>query len=298
MQTYTHDRRPCYYFDTVEEFLAYVSPDTLRARTGPHAMQSRLAANDTKNDSWAGGLSYSRAYQMARTGAYMSTALLELRDKLVSHIKPAVEQNAYWDVSGGSTIDMGAYLAGQPECILNYRDESAKSRKTISLVYNACVSGGVDVNILRLRGMAFLALVDAIEMSRRYKTNVYYVAANDGGDSMGRNALIIKAKTTESHYDPQSLGFALGHPGMFRKLTFGFWTTIGGHWNGTMGSVHTLRTLPVELGESEAFASEGGMLGDYVNTDAIYNERTAVMWVLDQLQEYGIDCLGVKDHTV
>ena len=299
MQTLQFKNRPHYYFSNVNEFLEYVDPKIVATKGYGNNEVSQTRRETNWMRQWRGGLTYEGAHQMAKLGAFMSPALLTLRDKMVSAIRPNIEQTCYMDVTGGSQFDIGAVLSGIPECVYAYRDETANSRKTISLIYNFCASAGVSEQILRWRGIAFLALVDAIETSKRYRTNVYLACDNNGGGGVRDHVLIVKAKGTDAPYDPQALGFTVGHPAMLRCLAFGFYEIqFGVNCHSSMGMPGSCYELPTELGESEAMATEGAKLGDYVNTDAIHDERSAMMWVIDQLENYGITCLGIEDHTV
>ena len=194
---------------------------------------------------------------------------------------------------------MGAYLAGLPECVMNYQTEERFAKKTLTLIYNGSQSGGVAKENMMWRGIAFLALIDALELTNRYKLNVYHVIRSHGG-CVPLN-IITRLKETSHPYDPQALGFAMANPAMLRRLMFGFYNTLP---RGDQqlyhvecpgyGTPSTLRSLPLEIeGTPGELATDCSLLGDMRNT-TIRNEKDAVVWIQQQLKSLSLDCVEAQ----
>lgn len=68
-----------------------------------------------------------------------------------------------WDVAGEEP-DIGRYLAGEPENMMDYRLEEVPAfGRVASVVVNGCVSGDIDEKHLREIAVMLAALVDSIE---------------------------------------------------------------------------------------------------------------------------------------
>ena len=71
--------------------------------------------------------------------------------------------HATWDVAGEEP-DIGRYLTGEPENMMDYRLEEVPSfGRVASVVVDGCVSGGIDEKHLREIAVMLAALVDSIE---------------------------------------------------------------------------------------------------------------------------------------
>jgi hypothetical protein len=66
--------------------------------------------------------------------------------------------------TSGAMVDMGAYLSGVPECMLQF-EQQHKHKKTVKLLINVSASGGTGSNTLKQRGKTIIAIVDWLEKS-------------------------------------------------------------------------------------------------------------------------------------
>lgn len=207
----TADNVPVDFWPSLEGFLEYVEPVNAR-KLVPGGEQWRFDRRDPR-DSWHGGLSYDEAWNQCRSGMTVTTPDFQLREELLKRIRCAPVEQPSWDVTG-SSVDMGNYIAGIPECMLDYETVSGRSPKTISLLLQVNARCDVTPEQMRMRGVAYMALVDALEATRRYRVAIYAVNALEGHHSC------ICLKTHGHTYDPHALGFVLGHPAFLRRLHF------------------------------------------------------------------------------
>lgn len=278
------------YFADLASFVDFVSPDSLRAATGGTSYVLGGGIDNTSLE-WAGGLTYRQCIEQSRAGNFADPFAMELREKMLKSVRLCKDSQTKWDVAGGS-VDVGAYNTGVPECMLSYSDEVGRSRKTVSLLLSVGGHCGLEPSTLRARGAAYMALVDALEMSGQYKTQVYAVAGNgtsyDG--VRAKHGVAIQLKTAGHDYDPSEMGFALSHPGFFRQLTFAYWDTVvyGGRseysWMSSPGYGYCAEVsgLPESI-DTDCIDCTAKM-----HTNDIRSTADGIKWVEKQLREFHI----------
>lgn len=280
------------YYTDLSEFLA----DVTHAKVA--AVQDRVCGKclSTVETKWAGGLTYAAAHAQATSGQAFTGAMFDLRDRISSRVRVARRQAAYLDVTGGSDFDMGGVIAGIPESVFNYDEELGRTRKTLALFCNFGALSDVSEEWMKLRGATYMALVDALESSARYKCSVYLVFGNSartGNFRPAHHQLVIRLKDCGEKYDPQALGFALCRPEMFRQLTFGYYDLMpnnaehGVNYSGygQVGSL-SVRGLAEAVGETEdCIDLTTPATGDNL---PFRNEPGAIAWVEKQLAKYEV----------
>lgn len=285
-----------HYFESLEEFLPHVSYESVKAAYDKFGDSWRVELGkwDNPRDSdtrWAGGLTQHAAYKLAKEGMSMDAEALEIRDTINTAVKPMLGDMFTWDVTG-SMVDVGAFLSGEPECMLTTREDVTRARKVVNIVYNVCVSANVDAKTIRLRGLAMMALVDSLESTHRFRVNLYFACAS----GMSRNsddangALVVRLLDPSHRYDPQAVGFALTHPCMFRRCCFNYWNTLSrehadiwGVDNWGYGYPATLRKLPEEIEDSESFAATECLHSGVQNMYEVHDMPSAIKWVKTQM---------------
>ena len=140
-----------------------------------------------------------------------------LRDQL---IEPAFIP--VWDVSGAE-VDVAAYLAGTPECMIDFTPSGVTGKPVVSIV--TCMSlGWVSRQEVMAQGRAVCALVMAIQATGRsvevWSDNVTGFQRSAGRGSAWRKAHTVKVKVKGANdvLDPARLMFALGSYDMGRTL--------------------------------------------------------------------------------
>jgi hypothetical protein len=192
---FSHKGEVLDFFQSIGDFLSYIPENS---------------SVDEAAQTWSGNLTYSEAYQKCKTGVNADRKLIEFRDALVRNVCVTRTAKAYWDVSG-SSIDMGAHVAGIPECMLSYRDEESRARKGISLLLNVGANSNIHASSLRLMGAAYMALIDCLESSGLYSTRVY-ATASCIGHGCRSHSVAVRLKNSNESYDPNLLAFAFGAP--------------------------------------------------------------------------------------
>jgi hypothetical protein len=187
-------------------------------------VRSRSSQRSSYND-WAGG-SFGECVTLAKYGwatgaeriATMAAPLLEqISSKMY---KPEMVA----DVEGGSTIDMGAFLAGEPECILIWRDSEEiieHSGRFVKIVASISASCGFTTEQLFAKGAAVAILIDALEMSgHRVQLDIIQTVSPPYRHSSDQYMLQVRVKNFDDPLDMESIAFTCAHSGMLRRLTF------------------------------------------------------------------------------
>jgi hypothetical protein len=299
---YKSGKTDVHYFDSLHDFLPHVTEEKVRAAKGNDDWRQELGkyTSSTKSDmQWAGGLTAKQAYALAKEGMTLTPMDLEIREKINTECKPMIDDSFAWDVTG-QMVDVGAFLAGEPECMLTTREDNTRARKTVTIMFNAAVSCDVSPQILKLRGLAMLAFVDALEATKKYRVSLYYCCASgmNYGSDQANGALVIKLLDPSYRYDPQAIGYALSNPTMFRRLCFAYWNCLDpqtarawGIDNWGYGTPATLRKLPKEVEPEDATFGATECLHTGVQQLPFYNEAGAVQWIKSQMERLTKDSM-------
>ncbi|WP_158884859.1 DUF7192 family protein [Amycolatopsis anabasis] len=197
----------------------------LDAATAPPSIdygESRSTLGDWHGASWE------EAVQLAIDGwplalEEIDVTVSELRESAgLSHSVTLLEPT--WDVTG-SEVDVGAYLAGVPECMVDAVPRQVSRRgKVITFLVPAGYSHRIEHKVIINRGLALATLCAAI------------IDAGHSVEIWSGFAGIVQLPGTEQRYcgvtrviaagEPFDVGrliFAAAHPAMLRRLWFGVW---------------------------------------------------------------------------
>lgn len=176
------------------------SPSTGRWSGGTHEQTAKWAT-----EGWKEGVARAR------------TRAERIATRLVgtSGITPVMDFTA--DVTGGC-YDVGAYVAGEPECWL--RLEPSVSKRAITIGTCIAVSAAVSNEVTIARGIAVSALVMALQAAGYPVTiEVTSVAIRWSGTGDAESMTVrVADASTGSQLDLDRVVFAMAHPTMNRVL--------------------------------------------------------------------------------
>lgn len=118
-----------------------------------------------------------------------------------------------WDFAGGQ-LDMGAYIAGQPDCYMRVvrKDEPTY----VDIMVNVSVAGMYDTDVLFRRCLIVASVAEVLtRMGYLVSIKVYDVAERYGKYTAG-----VHLKKYGDKLDIYNMVFALGHPSMLRRMFF------------------------------------------------------------------------------
>lgn len=199
-------------FDSFHEFLAHAEGHDPKGASGTGTKQ--FTGTDT----------FGEAMTVAKVGY---TEIRPDVDKLVSVMQERLAERfghryvTYLDVSGAN-VDMGKFVTGEPECMMEFAQEPAASMgRVVKIVVGGSCSWTIDKQWIINRGTAVVALVDTL-----HKLGVgveVWWESNVGGESNGKGnkyTTACKVHDSAEPLDVDSIMFALAHPAMLRRLKF------------------------------------------------------------------------------
>lgn len=141
-----------------------------------------------------------------------------MRDKIAANI-PTQKRIARYGVAG-AIPDVPRYLAGNPQHMRRVDTAKARTRPVITLISNMTCNFDVNARYLENRAAVVTAIVDAIE-SAGYAVNLLAFAC--GAYSGVSVQTIVNLKESHDAVDIGRLAYGLGHPAMFRRLSWAVW---------------------------------------------------------------------------
>ncbi|OYN81761.1 DUF7192 family protein [Mycolicibacterium sphagni] len=134
-----------------------------------------------------------------------------------------IDMFSTYDVTG-SYVDMGRFLDGTPECMVDsVFEDKPKTTPVVTIVSNVNASGGIDKEELETRGRLVVALIKAIETSGR--ATELWVDSTNIGRSNGREIahhfrIAVRIRAAGQPLDMGSVMYAFTDPSMLRALCF------------------------------------------------------------------------------
>jgi hypothetical protein len=228
------------------------------AGTRTFAEADRLAI-----EGWAAGLEKADAMRAQLCGVLGSRTM---RPKLTSAI-------------AGFAPCVPLALAGDPESMYDIRRiESSGAGKVVHIVYNTCVSAGIDPDVIMLRGAVCMALVDALE-SANFRCQISLgIGCRQNGPNP-QHEVVVNLKSAEESMSQDTLAFWLIHPAAFRRMTFAIWENV---WPKDCAYPGLGMPTPVaEEMQGDIYLSEANLRN--------VNDETAIPFLKEQLKAYGIE---------
>lgn len=196
-----------------------------------------------------------KSRQLARLGwdEYLSETLniaesaLELCDRELDILKPEMR----YDVAGDS-VDIGRYLAGEPECMTDYPLQPTSSHgRVIILEANVIVSSAISVDTFIRRGQVITALAMVLQQLG-HSCELWVGSAVHTFGSRKDVAVRILVKGANDTVDPSRILFAYAHPAFSRNLTLGALDWMGnGHSRGQINGL--CEDMPHDLPEGTLY---------------------------------------------
>jgi hypothetical protein len=175
-------------------------------------------------DAWAGG-SWEEALRLAEDGWTAVLPAVEaevavLRERAGSEVLTTALVPA-WDVTG-SEVDVGAYLSGAPECMVDAVPQRISTRgRVVAFLVPTAYANTTAHSAVRHRGVALAALCSAI-IASGHSVEIWsgycgYLSATD------RFASVARVVSAAEPLDVGRLMFVMAHPAMLRRLWFAVW---------------------------------------------------------------------------
>jgi hypothetical protein len=231
----------------------------------------------TSSVNWTGG-TFSEALRLCRQGWDEGLVdilpIVEEALELIERDHPVDVFTTYHDVSG-SEVDMGRYLGGIPENMIEYLPVTiSKAGRTIALCASTCYSASVSVENIKRRGSAIVALALALEKAQHTCELWADISVNSSHLDGKATRVRILVKGVHDIVDPAKIAFAFAHPAAYRMLGFTCWEGLCKGRNPHGRPVDPLEDLP-----------EGTI---YLPAVVSYQNVDASVFVMEQLTKLGL----------
>jgi hypothetical protein len=195
---------------TLAEALRRLAPEA--APPGP-----KSSCDHYESTSWDLNTNFGAAVALARDGWRERAEELERMMVQIRDLAPAGFSFGY-DVTGES-VDLGAYLAGEPECMITMEPPAVRN---LALVVNISARCSADARLLLNRGMAIASLVYSLQAGA-YGVSLRiaeWVTPSESGSTF--HETMIEINQPGEYIDPARLAYWLGHPAVLRRCVFRF----------------------------------------------------------------------------
>jgi hypothetical protein len=182
--------------------------------------QSSAKQTDTE---WSGTATLDEAVNLAVDGWHaVRPEVQRLFDSLESQIATAMDEQftVRYDYSG-DMVDMGRYVAGDPECMVDYVTEpQERMGKVVRLMVAGIASAYVKPEQIRARGVAVCALIDVLHKLgvgiELWTEQCYHHPAGE----QDAYSMLVKLHDSADMMDIDDIMFAIAHPSMLRRIGF------------------------------------------------------------------------------
>ena len=279
-----------FYDDWYEAIDIALNEARIREEGGWHkgeGLRSRNEAERRKNDSsWILGCSFSDIKRILLSDGWQEGVdkIKPICDGIYGEISNSmVNQQVHYDVCGAS-IDIGAFVTGQPECCLNFREEErVGAGKVLSLIANIGADRSVNAQKMFLRGAVVVALVDLLEMSG-YRVEV---SVANGIRHFIRGEYLIPVKSAIDSVSRERLVFALCHPAMLRVVVLSLMESMPRSFREEANITHTTGyggPCPLSMiGYTADIAIPNAESTNFLSASS------AKAWVIAELKKQGIE---------
>jgi hypothetical protein len=196
----------------------FTMSEALELATDEHDMfndSSRSGSDEFSKATWE------ESVKMATDGYSTGTRALRRRlSTLPPALHDSIRPRPVWGVSG-STVDIGRFLAGEQENMVDVR-RSRRQSLVLRIAVERAVSAGVSAADIETVGASVLAVVERLRTAG--VASEVWVTFTQRGKFGGRNGatyqLRIKVQDAGRPIDMDRLAFWLMHPAALRRIAF------------------------------------------------------------------------------
>ena len=232
--------------------------------------------NRVSVSSWYADNGYEDALRLARNGWPEGRRSVEAITERLNITGRVARPDIVFDVIGEGGFDIGLALAGIPECAMDWRDSDQMVANSngpiVRMVVDISTSAGIGANVIKRRGAALLALVDALEAAgRRVEIEAVYFCSR-------RNYQItIMLKAAGDALQIDQIAFALAHPAFLRRFCH-------------MADPRSNAYPAIQKSDADIYL---GPMALYHGGAAFWNsEESSGAWIRNQLGQFGVALEG------
>jgi hypothetical protein len=254
-------------FNSVEEFVAPIVASPARHYNGSSGVEygadSVAAALQIAAEGWK--------EQRPTAARVMGSVMEYVADRV--DLMPQMAM----DVCGAS-VDMGAYMTGEPECMLSFPIvPQERTDKVLRILLDPGASASYSANYLATRAAAVAALLDVLQVLGH--SLEIWLASPVRNRNIKIHATVTKVNEAGRHVSLDDIMFWCGHPALLRRLVFTHRHMDG--IDGTMGATIKMPEAVKKVVDPHMVIERGENVG---GIDAGYDPEG---WVLHTLKDLG-----------
>lgn len=223
--------------------------------------------------------SFEEAENLARHGwNEIRPEIDALVDKIDSVVAPTLQPafTNYFDVSGDS-VDIGRFMDGEPECMLETKlAHIAKPGRVVSILVDGFYSASNRAEDIRARGVAIVALIDALEKMQHSAEVWLETSFRDS-----KLTYLVNLRRADQALNIDTLMFAIAHPSAYRRIGF---------------AMQESEPREFKVGDGHSYGRPAGLkMGDVVNASIKLDRLVhgadiefGPVWVEKVLSDFGM----------
>lgn len=119
----------------------------------------------------------------------------------------------------GADVNMGLFMAGEPECMMQFVSEpQARMGRVVKVLVNGVTNASTSKENIIKRGVSVLALVNTLHLMG-VGIELWFESCITGNDYKAYSTC-VKLHDSSQPLDIDNVMFALAHPSMLRRLVF------------------------------------------------------------------------------
>lgn len=259
--------------------------DAVRAQGPPVSMASPSIFNGYQSHEDALAMAEGDGYREAV--ADVDALLAHIEKDLENHLEPTFQR---FETVAGADIDMGRFMAGDPECMIDVAPmKMMRTGKVLKVVVPVNCSGKVHEETIRARGAAVMALVDCF-VKMQHTLEIWAALANThktvGRGADERAVFLVKVQDADQPLNKGRIMFALAHPAMPRQMGFSIKDTAPAHLGerfGFRGGGYGSAPRTVLPSDLDINAENAIIVPDFGYGEP-WTETSSVKWIMTQLE--------------
>lgn len=232
MKHHTDGQRSTLTFDSLHDLLDHNLKDDHRS--------DAMRAGDSPG-AWYGGVKdLPDAIKLAQKGLpKLGVEAIQLAAQNLTLTQGELMRSAFYDINdtAGSTVDIGRYLEGTPECMIQHLPcEEVGRSPIVTLVMNVSYNGGISAEAITNNGKSMVALIEAVESRGKQCevwTDMHAIGYRKGKRFTARTA--VRLKRAGEPFDVSAFMYALTHPSYLRVQILNAMHTHPEKWRYALG---------------------------------------------------------------
>jgi len=228
-------------FDGLVDLRDYISkPCEYDGKAGQASSSSRRSASS----SWDLGLGWNGTLKMMGEGWSQGAQIIaDVGKRYESEIVPGVvrQWEPVHDVTG-VMVDVGRYVEGIPECMMEYIPADVQGQRHVHLMVSNDAPGDIESQVMVRRAAAILAIIEALRASGCLCTLDSVVVTRAFNANAGGPPYVLRMQTTLAEpgrpLDMDAIAFGCAHPAFLRRGYFAFAEHQESHWRRLAGVGH------------------------------------------------------------